>query len=126
MRARQRRSAGSRGARTTRRDHGERTGFPSSRQASSLGVAAVSRRAAHPVGVDAHAWAQTGDLLYRIGPDPERPQIEIAGRACRAPARIFAFGGDHPDLDDDPPIAQRWNAHRKTVADLETGDEVFA
>jgi hypothetical protein len=43
-----------------------------------------------------------------------------------APARILAFGGDQPDLDDDATITQRRYPHAEAVADFERLDQVLA
>src|SRR5262249_47768201 len=41
-------------------------------------------------------------------------------------ARVFALGGDQPDLDGDAAVAERRNAHAETVAELERLDQVLS
>ena len=60
-----------------------------------------SRAKLRPVGVDAHPGPQSVHRLCRIGADLERPQVEIAARARRAPAGVFALGADHAHLEID-------------------------
>src|SRR5262249_43581019 len=57
-----------------------------------------------PIQVGAHAGAELRHFLDRVGADRERAQVEIAGGAGGAPARIFAFGGDQFDLDGDAAV----------------------
>src|SRR5262249_32784891 len=82
--------------------------------------------AGSPIQVGAHARAQLGYLLHRVGADRERAQVEVAGGAGRAPARIFALGGDQPDLDGDAAVAERGNPHAEAVADLQRLHQVLA
>src|SRR5262249_51359669 len=89
------------------------------------GLAAASS-ARRPVHIGAHTGAQLRHLLDRVRANLKRPQVEIAGGAGGAPARIFAFGGDQPDLDGDAAIAERRNAHAETVAELERLDQVLS
>jgi multidrug efflux pump subunit AcrA (membrane-fusion protein) len=60
-----------------------------------------------PIQVGAHAGAELRHLVDRVGADRERAQIEVAGGAGSAPARIFAFGGDQFDLDGDAAVGER-------------------
>src|SRR5438105_6979929 len=78
-----------------------------------------------PFHIRAHAGPQLRHLLDRIGADGECPQVEIAGGAGGAPARVFALGGDEPDLDGDAAVTQCWNSHVEAVADLEILDQVL-
>ena len=78
-----------------------------------------------PIQIGAHAGAQLRHLVDRIGSDRERPQVEIAGGAGGAPARIFAFGRDQFDLDSDAAVGQRGNAHVEAVADLQRLDQIL-
>src|SRR5262249_36942650 len=59
------------------------------------------------------------------GADRECAQIEIACGAGGAPARVFAFGGDEPDLDRDLAIIESWDTHVEVVADLERSYQVL-
>src|SRR5262249_53450315 len=65
-------------------------------------------------------------FLDRVRANLKRAQVEIAGGAGGAPARIFAFGGDQPDLDGDAAVTQRRNSHVEAVADLQRLDQVLA
>src|SRR5580704_16709303 len=78
-----------------------------------------------PIQIGAHARAQLRYLLDRISADGERSQAEIAGGARGTPARIFALGGDQPDLDGDAAAAEGGNAHAETVADLQRLDQIL-
>src|SRR5262249_54211895 len=79
-----------------------------------------------PVRIRTHARSQLRYLFDGISADGKRPQIEIAGGAGGAPARIFAFGGDQPDLDGDAAVTSRRNSHAESVADLQRLDQVLA
>src|SRR6516162_1111769 len=79
-----------------------------------------------PIQVGAHAGAQLRHLVDRVGADRERAQVEIAGGAGGAPARVFAFGGDQFDLNGDAAVGERRDAYVEAVADLQRFDEIFA
>src|ERR1700730_8036226 len=79
-----------------------------------------------PIQIGAHARAQLRYLLDRVSADGERAQVEIAGGARGTPARIFALGGDQPDLDGDAAAGERRDAHVEAVADLERLHQVLA
>src|SRR6516225_6969079 len=79
-----------------------------------------------PIQVGAHAGAELRHLVDRVGADRERAQVEIAGGAGGAPARVFAFGGDEFDLDGDAAVGERRDAYVEAVADLQRFDEIFA
>src|SRR5437016_14527590 len=89
---------------------GRRARTPASAPASS---------ARPPVRIGAHAGTQLWHLVDRIGADRERPQVEVAGGAGGAPARILALGGDELDLDGDTAIVERRNVHAEAIADLQ-------
>src|SRR5690348_5523913 len=78
-----------------------------------------------PVQIGAHAWTQLGDLLDRVSADRERAQVEIAGCAGGAPARIFALGGNQPDFDRDAAVGECRDADIEAVADLQRPDEIL-
>jgi hypothetical protein len=79
-----------------------------------------------PVGIDAHARPQPGHGLDGVSADLEGAQVEVAGRAGRAPAGILATRGDLAYLDGDGLVAQGRRAHVEAVANLEVLHEVFA
>src|ERR1700690_268425 len=70
-----------------------------------------------PVEIGAHAWSELGHGLNRIGADRKCPEVEIAGSARGAPARIFALGRNQLDLDRDNPVTERRNMDVELVAD---------
>src|SRR5262249_12753189 len=80
-----------------------------------MGSASLARP---PVQVSAHAGTQLRHLVDRVGADRERAQVEIAGGAGGAPARIFAFSGDEFDLDGDAAVGERRDAYVEAVAEL--------
>src|SRR5262249_59327150 len=69
-----------------------------------------------PVQIGAHARPQLRHLIDRVSADRERAQVEIAGGAGRAPARIFALGGDQLDLDGDAAVGGRGAVRARTAA----------
>src|SRR6266851_1861657 len=75
-----------------------------------------------PVHIRAHAGPQLRHLVDGVGADGERPQVEIAGGTGGAPARIFALGGDQPDLDGDAAVGKRRNSYAEAVADFQRLD----
>src|SRR5215475_543119 len=75
--------------------------------------------AGSPIQIGAHAGTQLQHLLDRVGADRKRAQVEIAGGAGGAPARIFALGGDQLDLDGDAAVGERRDAYLETVAHLQ-------
>src|SRR5215831_7476883 len=83
--------------------------------------ASLARRSIH---IGAHPGAQLRNALDRVRANLKRAQVEVAGGAGGAPARVFALGGDQPDLDGDAAVAERRNAHAETVAELERLDQV--
>ena len=90
------------------------------------GLRRPPHRRAPPVEIGAHAGPQLRHLVDRIGADREGAQVEIAGGAGGAPARIFALGGDQLDLDGDAAVAERRNAHVEAVADFQRLDQILA
>ena len=80
-----------------------------------------------PVGVDAHARPKALDRLRRIGADLEGAEVEIAARARRAPAGVFALGADHAHLQRDDAIVQAPAPARSILdAHLEVAQQVLA
>src|SRR5215472_13657205 len=91
-----------------------------------FGLMSQTLSARPPVQVGAHAGAQLRHLVDRVGADRECAQVEIAGGAGGAPARVFAFGGDEFDLDGDAAVGQCRDAYVEAVADLQRFDEILA
>src|SRR5262249_24326137 len=106
------------------RDRASATAFRAWRPAKIPGAPAVSWPRP-PVQIGAHAGPQLRHLVDRIGADREGAKVEIAGGTCRAPARIFALGGDQLHLDSDAAVAERRNTDVEAVADLERLDQVL-
>src|SRR5271156_1723946 len=79
-----------------------------------------------PLGVNAHARPKGGERRDRIGAHLEGPEVEVAGRAGRAPTRIFATRLDKLDLRLDFLVAERGRAHFEPVANLEPLDQILA
>src|SRR5690349_16801395 len=74
-------------------DRARAIGARAGRPGRSRAAAAVSWPGP-PIEIGAHAGPELRHLLDGIGADRERTQVEIAGRASGAPARVFAFGRD--------------------------------
>src|SRR5262249_30684906 len=116
--------AARRRSRSAPRDHGTASAIRAARLKGSRVSAAVSL-ARPPIQVSAHARPQLWYLIDGIGSDRKCAQIEIARRACCAPARIFALGCDQLDLNGDAAVGERGNAHVETIAHLDGLDEVL-
>src|ERR1700722_5675006 len=79
-----------------------------------------------PLGVNAHARPKRGKRRNGIGAHLEGPEVEVAGRARRAPTRIFATRLDKLDLRLDFLVAERGRSHFEPVADLQPLDQILA
>src|SRR6267378_2219958 len=79
-----------------------------------------------PVEIGAHPRSQLGHRLDRVGADRKRPQVEIARSTRGPPARIFALGCNKLDLDRDTAVIKGRNTDIKSIADLQTLDEILA
>src|SRR6202042_2463841 len=79
-----------------------------------------------PLGVNAHARPKGGEGRNGIGAYLESPEVEVAGRARRAPTRIFATRLDKLDLRLDFLVAERRRAHFEPVPDLQPLDQILA
>src|SRR3954462_6188409 len=79
-----------------------------------------------PIEIGAHAGPELRHLLEGIDADRERAQVEIAGRASGAPARIFAFGRDQLYFNGDAAVAERRDTHVEAVANFQRFHQIFA
>src|SRR6202020_3039820 len=79
-----------------------------------------------PLGVNAHARPKRGEGRNGISAHQEGPEVEVAGRARRAPTRIFATRLDKLDLRLDFLVAERGRSHFEPVADLQPLDPILA
>src|SRR3984957_13673367 len=71
-----------------------------------------------PLGVNAHARPKRGKRRNGIGAHLEGPEVEVAGRARRAPTRIFATRLDKLDLRLDFLVAERGRSHIEPKPDV--------
>src|SRR5262245_12081155 len=78
-----------------------------------------------PIEIGTHARPQLRHLVDRVGADRERAQVEITGRPGRAPACIFALGGDQLNLNGDAAVTKRRYTHPEAVTDLQALDQIL-